>query len=344
MLPLATAALPGTGGTVDLARSCEEVLAKQPAGTGPQIWVRVAKEDLSTQQARAAVARAAGVAIDFIGHAGNRDRVGTCVQWFSVPGELLENPGALKRAGTQGRMRVLEITASHRPIEEATVARLRWRLRIRDGARDGGYQRARAVLDQLRRGGMPNYVPTQRFGRDGSFAKLGKLLAHGKRLPERVAPEADEGRCLRAWQESLFDRWLARRVADGLLGTCIDGEVVANRAGETAAVAFRDHVQKRMDSWEVAPLGPLFGANMEPATGEALARERAVLEDAGMDDAAVARLRGARRAARVQPASVMVDPDGDDLLIACELPCDTYVSVLLDEVVKPTAVAAEADG
>jgi tRNA pseudouridine13 synthase len=343
MLPLATAALPGTGGTVDLGRTCEEVLAKQPAGTGGHIWVRVAKEDLSTQQARAAVARSAGIAVELVGFAGNRDRIGTCAQWFSVPGELLENPGALKRAGTQGKMRVLEITASHKPIDEAVVARLRWRVRIRDGAREGGYQRARAVLDQLRRAGMPNYVPAQRFGRDGSFAKLGKLLAQGKRLPHRAGAEADEGRCLRAWQESLFDRWLARRVADGLLGTCLEGEVVLNRLGETAVVAFRDHVQKRMDSWEVVPLGPLFGADMEGATGEALARERAVLDDAGMDDESVARLRGSRRAARAQPANVTVDPEGDDLAIACELPCDAYVSVLLDEVVKPASAGAEAE-
>jgi tRNA pseudouridine13 synthase len=348
MLPLATADLPGTGGSVPSGgRECEEVLAKQAAATGEHIWLRVAKEGLSTQQARAAVARAGAVAVERIGFAGNRDRVGRCVQWFSVPQALVENPGALKRAGTQGKMRVLEVTASHKPVDEQSVARLRWRLRVRGGAVGEGYQRGRAVLDRLRRGGLPNYVPFERFGKDGGYAKWGRLLAQGKRLPERVLDAgADAGRCLRAWQEQLFDRWLAHRVEEGLLGTCLEGEVVANRQGELATVAFREHVQKRMDSWEVSPLGPLFGAGMSSATGEAEARERAVLAEAGMDEASVSRLRGGRRAARAQPTSVLLDLDGADLLLTCELPTETYVSVLLDELIKPaaeSAAPAEAD-
>jgi len=51
-----------------------------------------------------------------------------------------------------------------------------------------------------------------------------------------------------------------------------------------------------------------------------------------------------RRAARVQPTSVAIDPAGDDLTVTCELPVDTYASVLADELVKPAAVPAETAG
>ncbi len=336
MLPLVTSDLPGTGGVVDAGdRSCEEVLAKKPADTGEHLWLKVSKKDLGTQQARAAVARAAAVSVDLISCAGSRDRVGISVQWFSVPAALVENPGALRRAGTQGKMRVLELTASHKPVTEETVARLRWRVRVRGGNLDGGYHRAKAVVDRLRRGGVPNFVPLSRFGKEGSFVKWGRMLVQGRRLPGQVmATGVDEGRCLRAFQESLFDRYLAKRVEDGALGTCLEGELVANRLGEVSPVAFRDHVQKRMDSWEVVPLGPLYGSGMPPCASEAAERERAVLVDAGAADAEIAKLRGARRAIRVQPTSVLVDLDGDDVLITCELPTDAYITVLLDEVVK----------
>jgi tRNA pseudouridine13 synthase len=338
MLPFASRELPGSGGVARASdRSCEEVLAKKPAGTGDHIWIRAAKTDLGTQQARAAVARAAAVSLDFVDCAGNRDRNGRSVQWFSVPAALVENPGALRRAGTQGKMNVLEITASHKPVSAEVVARLHWRMRIRGGNRTDGYQRAKATLDALRRGGVPNYVPPGHFGKDGSFAKWGRMLAQGRRLPAQVIAGggADEGRCLRSYQESLFNRWLARRVEDNALATCLDGEVVSNRLGEVSIAAFPEHVQKRMDSWEVVPLGPMFGAGMVPAVGEAAVREQAILAEAELDSTSLARLRGGRRAARVQPAKVILDLDGEDLLIDCELPTDAFITVMLDEIIKP---------
>lgn len=344
MLPLVTSDLPGTGGVCWPAdRACEEVLAKRPAGTGPHWWVRVERRSLATAQARAAVARAAGVPVEKVGFAGSRDRNGTGVQWFSVPADDVEHPGPLRRAGTQGKMRVLELTASHKPVEEATVARLRWRFRLRRAAADGGYLRGRAVMDRLRRNGVPAYVPLERFGREGAFAKWGRMLAQGKPLPRQVrAAGAEEGRCLRAFQEQLFDRWLAARVADGLLPSCLMGDLIQGRDGSVSLVEDVAAAQRRLDSWEAVVLGPLFGEGMRPAAGEAAAREAAVLAEAGVDAGEVSRLRGGRRAARVQPTSVLLDVDGEDLSLACELPVDAFVSPLLDELVKTPADAAPA--
>ncbi|MBA2479359.1 MAG: tRNA pseudouridine(13) synthase TruD [Planctomycetes bacterium] len=337
MLPFVTNDLPGTGGVSHTSdRVCEEVLAKQPAATGDHLWLKVSKSGLGTQQARAAIARAGAVSIDFIECGGNRDRHGRSVQWFSVPANLVENPGALRRAGTQGKMSVLELTASHKPVTPAHISRLHWKVRIRGANRDGGYHRAKAILDHLRRGGLPNFVPLSCFGREASFVKWGRMLLQGRRLPAQVASTGvDEHRCLRSVQESLFDRYLSSRVEDGKLATCLEGDVVENRQGEVSVVAFREHVQKRMDSWEVAPLGPLFGSGMEPAAGEAAMREEATIAAADLPTAALGRLHGSRRAARVQPTKVILDLDGEDLILTCELPTDTYITVLLDEIMKP---------
>ena len=343
MLPLATSLLPGTQGNVSPSHQyCEEVLAKQPAATGGHIWIRISKEGLSTQQARAAIARAAVVDVATVGFAGRRDRVGRCIQWFSVEAEKVDNPGALRRAGTQGKMKVLDITASHKPVSEATVSRLRYQVRIKGGNRDGGYRKARQVLDALRRGGLPNYVPLSRLGTDQVFARWGRMLCQGRPLPRQVrASGVEPGRCLRAWQEQLFDRYLAARVADGLLGQCLLGELVVNRAEEISQVADARHGQKRMDSWEVIPLGPLYGEGMLAAAGAAGAREAQVLAEHGMQPVHVQRLRGGRRAARVQPSGVLVDIHGDDLNLSCDLPVDTHLSCLIDEVLKTPSATAE---
>jgi len=339
MLPLATSLLPGTQGTVSPSHQyCEEVLAKQPAATGGHIWIRISKEGLSTQQARAAIARAAVVDVTTVGFAGRRDRVGRCIQWFSVEAEKVDNPGALRRAGTQGKMKVLDITASHKPVSEATVSRLRYQVRIKGGNRDGGYRKARQVLDALRRGGLPNYIPLVRLGADQVLARWGRMLCQGRPLPRQVrASGVDPGRCLRAWQDQLFDRYLASRVEDGLLGQCLPGELVINRSDEIAVVADAVHGQKRMDSWEIVALGPLYGEGMQSAANEAAAREMRILTAHAMQPHQVQRLRGGRRTVRVQPTSVLVDIQGEDLNLSCELPVDCHLSSLIDEVLKTPA-------
>jgi tRNA pseudouridine13 synthase len=337
MLPLVTADLPGCEARCSAKeRSAEEVLAKQPAGTGPFYWLKVEKDGLSTQQTRAAIARSVNLATELVGFAGNRDRQGRCIQWFSVPSDPVDHPGPLRRAGTQGKMKVLELTSSHKPVTAEVIERLRWRLVLNGAVAADGYRRARAVMDRLRKLGCANYFPIARFGDEGSLAKWGRMLLAGKRLPGAVkAAGIDESRCLRACQEQLFDRYLSARVSDGLLATCISGDVLRTAQGGDGLVSDPAHAQKRLDSFEAVPLGPLFGAGMLPAAGDAAAREAAVLASGTLEPAALSQLRGDRRAIRVQPAKVTVDIVGGDVVVSCELPVDTYVTVLIDELLKP---------
>jgi len=344
-MPRATADLPGCGGEL-VARSCEEVLAKKPDGSGKYFWLRVAKDGLGTRQATAAVARAAGVAVELVSCAGNRDRNGRSVQWFSVLAESVDNPGALKRAGAHGKMAVQEIATSGRAITAAEVPRLRWKLRLAGAARGGGYHKARAILDHLRRNGCPNYHAPG--AATGEHPRWGRLIAEGKRLPRPVqarlaASAITPGRLLGAFQDSLFNRYVGQRLADGLLATCLDGDVIQSRDGRIIAVTDIAAGQRRLDSWEAVQLGPCYGQGMSPVTGQALAREDALLTAAGLGPKHLARLRGERRGIRFQPTGVILDPTGDDLTLTCELPCDAHIAVLLDELVKPELQSADEE-
>jgi len=336
--------LPGVNARCRRAdRSCEEVLAKQPARTGAYFWLKVEKTDLGTTQVRAAIARAVKIDPELVSCAGQRDRHGRCIQWFSVPEEPLEHPGPLRRAGVAGKMRVLELTQSHKPVTADTVERLRWRCTLRGGRAEDGYQRAKAIMDRLRHVGVPNYLP-ENPGDDGTQAHWGNELLRGGRLPKSVAANVGAGRCLRAIQAALFDHHLGSRVADGLLDRVLPGDLLRSLTGvdevvaEAAAVV---HAQKRIDAWEAVVLGPLFGDGMAPVASEAAEREAATLLDAGLSLAQVRQLHGARRALRVQPAKSLVDLDGDDLVVQCELPEEAAITVLLDELIKP-AVQEEA--
>jgi tRNA pseudouridine13 synthase len=322
-------------------RSCEEVLAKQPAQTGEYYWLKVEKTDLGTTQVRAAIARAVKVDPELVACAGQRDRHGRCVQWFSVPEAPVEHPGPLRRAGVAGKMKVLELTSSHKPVTAASVERLRWSCTLRGGRSGDGYVRAKAIMDRLRLVGVPNYVP-QNAGDDGSQAHWGRQLLAGVRLPRAVAANVGAGRCLRALQEALFDHHLASRIADGLLDQVIAGDLLRLGSGAEEIAGDVAHAQKRIASWEAVVLGPLFGAGMPLAAAQALERETATLADAGLTLAQVQQLHGGRRPLRVQPAKALVDVSGEDLLIACEMPVEATITALLEEILKPPAEAPPA--
>lgn len=327
--------LPGVNARCRRAdRSCEEVLAKQPARTGPYFWLKVEKTDLGTTQVRAAIARAVKIDVELVSCAGNRDRHGRCVQWFSVPEEPLDHPGPLRRAGVAGKMRVLELTQAHKPVTAETVERLRWSCTLTGGRAEDGYQRAKAIVDRLRHVGLPNYLP-ENPGDDGTQAHWGNELLHGRALPKSVAANVGAGRCLRAIQAALFDHHLASRVADGLLDRVLAGDLLRSSSGADDLVTDVEHAQKRIATWEAAVLGPMFGDGMMPVSGAAAEREVATLSDAGLTVDQVRQLHGSRRALRVQPAKALVDLSGDDLMVHCELPVEAAITTLLDELIKP---------
>ena len=199
-----------------------------------------------------------------------------------------------------------------------------------------GSYRAQRILAHLRQSGLPNYVHPSRLGKDGQLAKWGRALLGGGRLPAQVARTGVAPReCLSAVQSSLFNRWLAARVEDGLLATCLSGERVRTGLGDEVVVDDPVTWQKRLDSWEAVALGPLFGEGMSAVAGDAAARESAALAVSGVEPAHLARLTGDRRAARVQPRKCILDLDGKDLLLTCELPASSYVALIAEEIIKP---------
>ena len=70
-------------------------------------------------------------------------------------------------------------------------------------------------------------------------------------------------------------------------------------------------------------------------------RALAWVERLGMTRTALDRLKPIpRRPIRIQPAKVTVDPEGNDLVIACELPVDAHMSVLIQELTHMTPGAS----
>lgn len=341
MLPRITAELPGINCTRhwDAAIACEEVLRRRPEG-GDFWWLKVRSNAVSPHRVALAIARAASIEIDHVAHAGPRERRAQCDHWFSVPKAEVEHPACFRNAGYQRRLKVLEVREGARPIGPREVLAMQWQLRFAGGSADEGYDRAKAILDSLRRTGCPNYILGQHSS--AQLAKWGKLLAQGKDLPRRVREKGESPkRMLLVYRDQLFNTWIAQRIASDVFSAPLAGDVMeigCNRPTwerDTMIVTDPESMRGRMDSWEAVPLGPLFGADMPESQDDARACELAACTEQGVKEQAFSRLAGARRALRFRPAELAVDIAGKDLTVQCQLPVSVRIAPLVEELLKP---------
>jgi tRNA pseudouridine13 synthase len=344
-LPLVTADLPGSGGTVRAVPEdfrVDEVPAYLPSGAGPHLYLRVEKRGLTTRDAVRMLARALGVPERDAGFAGMKDKQAVTTQWLSFPAARDPDPAALAAGG----LRVLEASRHANKLRTGHLRGNVFSIRVRGG--DG--ERARAAATALGERGLPNFFGPQRFGSEGRNAEMGRGLLAGDSSPE--VRRASRDRFLRrlsisAYQSLLFNRWLAERMADGLFAAALRGDVM-KKLDSGGLFTCEDPAADgpRIAAFQISPAGPMFGHKLLPAAGEALVREERILAAEGISLEAFARgggeAEGTRRAARLGIA-VEVEPGADGYLARFMLPKGSYATVVLRELVKEDAAVPEEE-
>jgi tRNA pseudouridine13 synthase len=344
-LPLVTADLPGSGGTVRAVPEdfrVDEVPAYLPSGAGPHLYLKVEKRGRTTRDAVRALSRALAVPERDAGFAGMKDKQAVTTQWLSFPVARDPDPAALSEPG----LRVLEVSRHANKLRTGHVRANVFSIRVRGGDAD----RARAAAVALGARGLPNFFGPQRFGSEGRNAEVGRGLLTGDGSAE--VRRASRDRFLRrlsisAFQALLFNRWLAERLADGLFAAAVRGDVMKKLdSGGLFVCEDPEADGPRVAAFGISPAGPMFGHKLKPAAHEALAREERILAAEGISLEAFARgggeAEGTRRAARL-PVSIAIDPDADGYRAGFELPKGSYATVVLRELVKGEAEVPEEE-
>jgi tRNA pseudouridine13 synthase len=342
-LPLVTADLPGSGGTLKQSPEdfrVDEIPAYAPCGEGPHLWLQVEKRGRTTRDVVREAARLLGVQERDVGVAGLKDRHAVTVQWLSFPVAKGPDPASLGGDG----WRVIAASRHGNKLRTGHSRGNRFGIVVRGG--DPGAARAAAGALAVR--GLPNFFGAQRFGADGKNADLGRAILRGDDDPE--ARRASRDRFLRrlalsAWQSLLFNRWLAERMQDGLLARALPGDAM-KKLDSGGVFACEDPAadQPRVERFEISPAGPMFGHALRPAGGEAGERETRILAADGVSAADLARgggeTEGTRRAARI-PVAVELEEVEGGYRASFDLPRGSYATVVMGELTRSDADLGE---
>ncbi len=327
-LPTWPTAYPATGASATLKARNEdfcvtELPLQPPCGEGEHLWLEVEKNGANTAFVAQQLAEAAGVPVRDVGHAGLKDRHAITRQWFSIHLPLGKGTGdGPDLTGLQHpEFRVLVQRRHARKLRPGDLQGNRFRIVLRDVAGDRGAIEAnlQAVASQ----GVPNYFGAQRFGHDGANIAQGRaMLARAL----RVRNPKQKGLYLSAVRSFVFNEVLALRIAQGLWGRTLPGDVL-DAAGR--------------------PTGPLWGRGRVRTTDQAQALENGVagrhaslcdgLEHAGLEQE--------RRALVASPLDLAwAWPQADQLVLGFGLPAGCYATAVLNEIVRTSEPRRRTDG
>lgn len=343
-LPRRCRDLPPVGGglrATDDDFRVDEIPSYEPCGEGEHTYLRFEKRGMTTTYAITQIARALKIQARDVGYAGMKDRHAVTTQTVSLPRVDAERVAALSVPGLQ----VLSVSRHRNKLRTGHLRGNRFELRVRDLPDVGAaLARARAIAAVIGGAGVPNYYGEQRFGRDGdNAAKAREWLSGGP------APRDPQHRrfLVSSLQSELFNAWLGARVRDGLIDAFVDGDLAARGANGRPWLITAAEAALLYPTGEASPTGPMFGRSMDRPTGEAEAREEAVLAGASLDRAFFDRIgplaEGARRPARVFVEGLAVAAEGDALLFRFTLPPGAYATVVMREfgVSSPAATSVE---
>lgn len=325
-----TADLPGTGGRLRQAPEdfvVTEIPAYEPCGEGTHAYFEVTKRDLTTRHLVDHLARATAVRSTDIGYAGQKDRHAVTTQRLSVPAPAEGVPAAL-----DGMVEVLAwrpLGLHENKLRKGHLHGNLFRIRIRD-PQPGAAERARQVARRLEQTGWPNFFGPQRFGREGDNAEGGReLLAN----PRQRMPRWKRDLLVAAYQSELFNRYLARRIDEGLFSRALCGDLMGKLPGGGLFICQEpDEDQPRMDRFEISPTGPIFGYKMRRSEGAAAALEAQLQVDlAGFKPVGA---QGSRRRLRLPLSDFRLEEEAEGLILEFSLPSGSYATVLLGEFMK----------
>lgn len=310
----------------------DELLAFGPDSEGEHALLRVRKTSANTEWVARRIAMLAGVSVKAVGYAGLKDRHAVTTQWFSV--HLGPSAPPHWRLLAEDGIEVLEQHRHRRKLKRGSLAGNHFEIRLR--GLDGDLEALRALIDRLAARGVPNYFGPQRFGQNESNLLRAQALFNG------TAPRASRqqrGLWLSAVRSQLFNEVLARRVERGDWERALVGDRLQLRGSQShfLAESIDERILERIQSGDLSPTGPLFGAGELPTHGEVRTLEAAVANayPDWVEGLATVGLKQERRALRLDIEDLQLEAvSAAEVILRFRLPGGSYATTVLRELCR----------
>ena len=333
-LPRAYGSPPGSGSIRSRPEDfqVDELPGFAPDGEGEHLLLRIRKRNTNTDWLARQLARLADVPMVDVGYAGLKDRNAVTSQWFSL--RLAGRPEPDWKGLESDEIQILERVRHRRKLRRGALLGNRFRLLIRalSGQRPALEQR----LEQLNRGGFPNYFGEQRFGHDyGNLERADALFARRLTRVDRHR----RGLYLSAVRSQLFNQVLAARLEQGNWNRPLAGDLLMLEGTQSwfPAPELDSELERRVAELDLHPSGPLWGRGRPRVDGPARAVEVVALAGfeawrEGLEHCGLSQERRALRAAVVDLAWCF--PAVDELELSFSLPAGSYATALLRELLE----------
>ena len=304
----------------------EELQDLEGGRQGEHLYVTFRRKNLSTPFIAGEIRKILKIREEEIGYAGNKDKLSTATQAFSLPARLEEKiPNAFNSIGAE------VISSSRQPVKLRMGELLGNRFIIfLDHDDESDFIGLRSKLSAVEKDGVPNFFGPQRLSDEDSFET-------GKKIFLNQAPKGGSRRrrfFVSVFQSHIFNSFLEKRIAAGLYPTPVEGDVMIDPASdrEFHLREMTEEIEKKLFSLDYHFTGPMIGAKMIIPKGIALEMEKAVIEEFGFPFSSLIRSRvpGARRAARIKVTDLRIEQlEGNRIALSFTLPKGSYATTLL---------------
>lgn len=313
----------------------EEIPLYGPSGEGQHVYVRLARESMTTRDVETRLASMFEVNTRSIGYAGKKDKRAVTTQTFSLDLPNADLDDIRDRLEDDEAFDIVWVERHRNKIKQGHLIGNKFTAVVSelDVVPEVAVERATTIADRLREHGLPNYYGEQRFGKDGDNAERGLDLIKGR--------EREGRRWLRrllknAYQSELFNRWLAARVEAVDFDVLLPGDVAKKTdTGGLFDVEDIEAERPRFERREITYTGPMYGHELWWASDSAGELERRVFDEAAvsLEELEDADLRGSRRRAAIFPDDIEISEHPRGLELVFSLPKGAYATVLLREFV-----------
>ena len=225
---------------------------------------------------------------------------------------------------------VLDVQRHYRKLRLGALKANLFQIRLRQVSDINDVLSRAELLSQ----GVPNYYGEQRFGINGGNLALAQQLFNGQSITDRKL----RGLALSAARSYVFNQQVCARISAGLFNTVQHGDVLQlNGSGSVFRAPQADStLQQRLDEQDLHITAGLAGIGEPMVSSAAAGFEQQVLAQHQMlvQGLVEYRLKAERRAIRLLPQQLTVQPDGADITLSFALPAGFFATSVLREMVN----------